>query len=330
MPTSSSALEKRQSAAPVANARAQTTGSGGQLAVILALLALYLIWGSTYLAIRVAVETIPPFLMAGVRFIVAGGLMFLFLRWRGQPLPTRRQWGSAFIVGALLLIGGNGLVSVAEQWVASSLAALMLATTPIWAALFAGIWGKWPVRVEWVGLALGFLGVGLLSLEGDMRANPLGALLLLLAAGSWGLGSVVSARLTLPQGFMASAAQMLTAGAALLVAGLIGGERFDRPPSTDSLIALTYLIFVGAIVAYSAFGYLLRTVRPALATSYAYVNPAVAVILGSILLSERVTWFGVAAMIVILAGVAILAFVRTNKGAGTSPPTRDSEIAEAA
>jgi drug/metabolite transporter (DMT)-like permease len=277
----------------------------GRLGVVLALLAVYLIWGSTYLGIRVALEGFPPFLMAGVRFLIAGGVLYVALRAGGAPSPSRAQWGGGALLGMLLLAGGNGGVTFAEQWVASGLAALGVATVPLWAALFAGLLGRWPGRVEWLGLALGFIGVVLLNLEGDLRAQPIGALILAFAAASWAFGTIWSRRLTLPDGLMASAVQMLAAGPALLLAGLVSGERFLSLPAARPLFALGYLI-VAALIAFSAYNYLLRRVRPALATSYAYVNPPVAVGLGVWLAGERIGGSGLLAMVVILAGVALV------------------------
>jgi drug/metabolite transporter (DMT)-like permease len=271
----------------------------------LALLAVYLIWGSTYLGIRVALEGFPPFLMAGVRFAIAGGALYLWLRARGAPAPSRAQWGGGALLGLLLLAGGNGGVTFAEQWVASGLAALSVATVPLWAALFAGLLGHWPGRIEWLGLALGFAGVVLLNLEGDMRAQPLGALILALAAMSWAFGTVWSRRMTLPAGLMSSAVGMLAAGPMLLLLGLASGERITSLPAARPLLALGYLI-VAALFAFSAYNYLLRRVRPALATSYAYVNPPVAVALGVWLAGERIGSHGLLAMLVILAGVALV------------------------
>jgi drug/metabolite transporter (DMT)-like permease len=273
--------------------------------IALALLAVYLIWGSTYLGIRVALEGFPPFLMAGMRFIIAGGVLYAGLRARGAAAPTWRQWRDGALLGVLLLVLGNGGVVVAEQWVASGLAALSVATVPIWAALFAGLLGRWPSKLEWAGLALGFAGVVLLNLEGDMRAQPIGAIILAFAAASWAFGSVWSRRITLPAGAMASAVQMLAAGLVLLCGGLLAGERMAGLPGIRPLLAFGYLI-AAALVAFSAYNYLLRRVRPALATSYAYVNPPVAVGLGFWLGGERIGGGGLLAMVVILAGVALV------------------------
>jgi drug/metabolite transporter (DMT)-like permease len=273
--------------------------------VILALLAVYFIWGSTYLGIRIALEGFPPFLMAGARFMLAGGALYLWLRARGVPAPSRPQWGGAALLGLFLLVGGNGGVTFAEQWVASGLTALCVATVPLWAALFAGVLGRWPGRRGWAGRLLGFTGIVLLNLQGDMRASPLGALLLILAAMSWAFGTVWSGRLTLPAGLMASAVEMLAAGTVLLFAGLITGERMSGLPGARPLLAFVYLV-VAALIAFSAYNYLLRRVRPALATSYAYVNPPVAVALGVGLAGERIGGSGLLAMVLILAAVGLV------------------------
>lgn len=275
------------------------------------LLSLYLVWGSTYLGMRFAIEGFPPLIMAGTRFLVAGALLYLFLRLRGAPSPSTAQWRSAALVGSLLLAGGTGGVAFAEQWVASGVAALMIALVPLLTVLFGGIWGSWPTRLEWLGILLGFVGVGLLNLGGNLRASPTGALVLLLAAASWSFGSMWSKRLPLPAGLMSSAAQMLAGGALLLALSLFFGEQMDHLPSIKAVGALAYLIAFGSFVGFSSYLYLLKTVRPALATSYAYVNPVVAVALGVVLAGEHVGAVELLAMPVILAGVVLVMVRRT-------------------
>jgi drug/metabolite transporter (DMT)-like permease len=274
--------------------------------VVVSLLAVYVVWGSTYLAIRVALGGFPPFLMAALRFLLAGGVLYVVLRLRGAPAPRRRQWGGAAVVGGLLLLGGNGGVVMAEQWVASGLAALGVATVALWSAIFAGLWGQWPRRLEWVGLAVGFAGVALLNLEGNLRASPAGAIALLVATTSWALGSMWSRHLDLPSGLMASAAQMLTGGGLLLLASVLVGERVPRAVPARPVLALAYLVVFGSWVGFSAYLYLLRRVRPAVATSYAYVNPAIAMALGVAFAGERITLSEWVAMPVILGGVALV------------------------
>ncbi len=297
-----SSSEKQQSYDPPSPA----LSTRDRVGIGFALLSLYLIWGSTYLGMRFALESFPPFIMSGIRFILAGSILYTFLRLRKHPAPTRAQWLASALIGLLLIVVGNGGVSFAEQWVASGLAAVMVAATPLWTAVFIGLQGRWPSRMECIGLGLGFVGVILLNLEHGVWSNPLGAIILLLAPMGWSLGSALSSRVSLPPGLMASATQMLIGGVILLVLALLLGERMTRLPSIHALMALVYLIIFGSLIAFSAYGYLLRHVRPALATSYAYVNPMVAVALGIGLAGEKITLVGVLAMLVILTGVGLV------------------------
>jgi drug/metabolite transporter (DMT)-like permease len=276
--------------------------------VTAALFAVYVVWGSTYLAIRFAVESMPPLLMSGIRFLIAGGVMYAWLRFRGSPAPTRSQWRAATVIGALMLVGGVGVVAIAEDvGVGSGIAATAIAAVPLWAAFWARVLGERTSRLEAVGLVVGFIGVAVLATAGDLTANSFGTVLILLAPVSWAFGSVWSKRVDLPQGAMATAAQMLAGGVLLLLVGVGTGERISEAPSAASWLALAYLIVFGSIVAYTSYMYLLRTVRPALATSYAYANPVVAVILGVTLGSEIITGRSLAALPVILVGVGLLA-----------------------
>ncbi|MBC7869675.1 MAG: drug/metabolite exporter YedA [Chitinophagaceae bacterium] len=279
-----------------------------RLKIGLALLSLYLIWGSTYLALRIGVESFPPFMMTGVRFLIAGVILFAFQWMRGDTMPTGVQWRNASVIGAMMLGVGTGGVTFAEQWVASGLAATAVAAVPVWAALFGGLWGRWPTRWEWAGLILGLVGVALLNTESGMQANPLGAIALILGPMSWAFASIWSRRLNLPDGLMATAVEMIGGGAFLMVLSVIVRENLDKAPSTASVLAVIYLITFGALIAFSAYMYLLKQVRPAVATSYAYVNPIVAVFLGIVFANEEITLIGKIALVVILAGVALLTF----------------------
>jgi len=308
--------------------RDTVSSPGGRLVVATALLAVYVVWGSTYLAIRIALEGFPPFLMAGVRFVVAGAALFAFLRLRGVPAPSGRQWLGAAAVGALLLLGGNGGVVFAEQTVASGLTALGVATVALWSAVFAGLWGHWPRRLEWVGLALGFGGVALLNLGGNLRASPAGSIALAVATTSWAFGSMWSRHLDLPSGFMAPAAEMLTGGVALLLASVLVGEARPAIHSARPLWALGYLVVFGSWIGFSAYVYLLRRVRPALATSYAYVNPVIALLLGIGFAGERIAMNEWLAVPIILAGVSLVVLsegrareAETRRGASRVPST---------
>lgn len=277
-------------------------------AVGLALASVYILWGSTYLAIRISLESIPPFFMAGFRFFVTGTLLYLFLRLRGAKAPGVDEFKGAGIVGLLLLLVGNGGVVYAEQWVSSSVAALGVATVPLWTVVFGRIWKKVPTPLEWFAVLLGLIGVILLNLEGDLKAHPLGALALAVAALSWALGSAWSTSLRLPSGLMAAAVEMMFGGYALLVLSLAAGETVTGVPTARSIAALAYLMVFGALIGFTAYTYLVNNVRATLATSYAYVNPVIAVGLGVGLAGERLTGAGFLAMPVIVMAVIIILY----------------------
>ncbi|MFN7136473.1 MAG: drug/metabolite exporter YedA [Thermomonas sp.] len=288
--------------------------------VALALAAVYVIWGSTYLAIRFALEGgFPPFLLGGIRFVIAGALMFALLRWRGLPAPTPAQWRNAAVMGTLMLLLGNGMVNLAETTVSSGLAAVTVASAPLWMAVFAGLRGERPTRGEALGLGIGFAGVVWLSTGGSLTGAPLGLVALLLASVSWSFGSIWSRGRDLPTPFMSAAAQMLCGGVLMLAAGLALGERLHGLPTLHAIGAFWYLVVMGSLVGFSAYIWLLHHVRPALAGSYAYVNPAIAVVLGAWLARERFGARELVAMAVILAGVVIITFARTAKAARPAP-----------
>ncbi|MDQ3494063.1 MAG: drug/metabolite exporter YedA [Pseudomonadota bacterium] len=285
-------------------------------AVATALAIVYLVWGSTYLGIRFALEGgYPPLLMAGGRFLFAGSVLYAVLRWRGLPVPTRPQWRNVALVGLLLLGGGNGLVCMAQQTVASGLAAIAVASAPLWIGVFLTLRGRQPPRLEWVGLGIGFVGVLWLNAGSSLTASPQGLIALLLAPIAWSFGSVWSQGRDLPSPFMAAAAQMLCGGAAMLVAGLALGERFDGVPTAKANFAVAYLAGFGSILAFSAYIWLLHHVRATLAGSYAFVNPVIAVVLGVWLAGERFSAHDLGAMAVILAGVVAITLARARPAA---------------
>jgi len=280
--------------------------------VALALLVVYLIWGSTYLAIRIALEDYPPFLMGAIRFLIAGGLMFGAAAWRGIPLPTAKQWFNCAVTGTLLLGLGNGLVCFAEQTVASGIAAVAIASMPLFAAIAAGFYRQWPSRLESLGLLVGFAGVVVLNFGGNLRGSPLGALALVVAAATWAFGSVWSRRRDMPHPAMSTAAQMLCGSAALGIVALVRHERVVAMHA-DATIALAYLTVAGSILGFSAYIYLLHHVRPALATSYAYVNPPVAVLVGVALGGESVRALDILGMVIIITGVAAITLAKAKR-----------------
>ena len=280
--------------------------------VALALVALYLIWGSTYLAIRFALEGgFPPFLLGGIRFLVAGGVLYGVLRLRGVPAPTRPQWRNAAVMGVLLLLLGNGLVNYGEQTVASGMTAVIVSSSALWMGVFAALRGHRPSALEWIGLGIGFVGVLWLSAGGSLAATPLGLAALLVASVAWSFGSIWSKGRDLPTPFMTAATQMLCGGVAMCLVALVLGERFDGMPTAHAIGAFWYLVVAGSLAGFSAYIWLLHHVRPALATSYAYVNPAIAVALGALLAQERFGMRELVAMGVILVGVLAITVAKS-------------------
>ncbi|WP_407692898.1 drug/metabolite exporter YedA [Pyxidicoccus xibeiensis] len=308
--SSAQSLPAPQSPPAVLPASVTAESAGPQRGwLITSLVSLYLIWGSTYLAIRFALEGgLPPFLMSGTRFVLAGGVLFGALWLRGAPVPNPRQWGSSAVVGLLLLGVGNGGLVFAQQWgVPSGVAALVVGSLPMWTALFGGLFGQWPGKLERWGLAVGFGGIVLLNLGGATGGKLLPTVAALVAPMSWAFGSMWSRRLPMPQGLMSAAAQMLCGGVFMLGVGLVLGEQLPTVmPGARAVGAWFYLVVFGSLVGYSAYGYLLRHARPALATSYAYVNPVVAVFLGSVLAGETMRPSAWVAMGAILGAVVLL------------------------
>jgi drug/metabolite transporter (DMT)-like permease len=289
--------------------------------IVAAFASIYLIWGSTYLAIRYAVETIPPFLMGGIRFLVSGGMLYLWARTRGAPRPTRLHWRNAIIAGGFLLLGGNGAVVWAEQFVPSGLTALLVSILPFWLVIIE--WVRPPRRrpggAVLVGLVLGFIGiivlVGPSDIGGHGIVSPLGAVVLILGSLSWAIGSFWSRDAELPEsGLLTTGMEMLGGGALLLIVGALAGEfsHFDiRGISSASAVGLVYLITFGSLLGFTSYIWLLDKVSPARLGTYAYINPIVAVMLGWAIAGEKLSLrTGVAAAIVICA-VALITTART-------------------
>jgi drug/metabolite transporter (DMT)-like permease len=281
------------------------------LAVAGALAAVYILWGSTYLAIRFALESYPPFLLGAIRMSIAGGLMYAVLRWRGVAAPTPGQWRTLAWLSIFMVLLSNGLVNLAETEVGSGMAAIAVASMPLFAALFAWLRGRTPTRREWVGLAVGFAGVAWLNLGSELSASPLGLACLVIAPIAWAWGSIWSRDQDLPGPFMSAAGQMIAGSGWMLLAALVRGERMEALPTADATLALAWLVVAGSIFGFTAYIWLLHHVRPALATSYAYVNPPIAVLFGALLAGETFGRHDLGAMAVILVGVATITLART-------------------
>lgn len=288
--------------------------------VVLSLLIVYFIWGSAYLAIRVAIEDIPPFLMAGSRVLLAGAILYAYLRLRGVPPPGRREWIDSAKAGFLLVGLANAFLVYAQQWVDSGLAAIVMASAALWAALFTGMWERWPSKPEWIGLLIGFAGVLMLDANVSLRAHPIAAVSLILCSVVWAFGSIASRHMALPNGAMASATQLLTGGVMLLALSAAAREHLGHV-GTHSFAAWLYLGIFSSLIGYSAYTYLIHNTRPALALSYEYVNPAVAVLLGAVFEGERITAIEIVAMLLTAGSVY---FLMQGRGAEHHHPRADA------
>jgi drug/metabolite transporter (DMT)-like permease len=309
-----------------------------RIALLSAFAALYIIWGSTYLGIRFAIDTIPPLLMAGTRFLLAGLIMQVIARRQGAPRTSLAEWRTSLIVGACLLLGGNGGVTLAEQYVPSGLASVMVAIVPIFIALLAWAMGTAPKPsgIVWLGLAGGFVGVGILvgpalHFAPNETGHPeIGMLILICSSFLWSAGSIYSTKAkTASSPFLAASQQMLCGGALLTLAGVVAGEhhRFDASRiSLLSLGAFAYLVIIGAVVGFTAYIWLLRHCNPAKVATYAYVNPIVAVILGALFAGETLTARALLAAGLIIGSVALVITVQQSK---SKPMPVDAALARA-
>lgn len=263
------------------------TPTSARLTLLLCLGALYFIWGTTYLAMRVVVLEVSPFLMGSARFLLAGTVLTVVMRVRGSPWPTLREWLWAAPVGTCLFVLGNGLVGLAEQKVSSAAAAVVCATTPLCAAALAPFFGERFRRQEVLGTVLGVLGVVVLFSGAEFKAELKSALILAVAPIGWALGSLLTRRLPLAKGLMSAATQMVTGGLVMGLVAAVRGELAVPSPSPAAIGSWIYLVLFGSLVSFSAYNWLLRNARPALAMSYSYVNPAVAVAIGAFIGREQ-------------------------------------------
>jgi drug/metabolite transporter (DMT)-like permease len=287
-----------------------------------ALVACYLVWGSTYLAIRLALASFPPFFQMGTRFLVAGALLMAWVLWqshgRRAVLPTPREWCNALAVGGLMLGGGMGLTASAERHVGSGLVAAFIAVVPMLVCGWGLLFGQHPHRLELAGMAVGVAGVLMLVRGASFSASPAGFACLAGATLAWSLGSVLSTtRFPLARGAAGFASEMLCGGAVLMTFSLALGEQFSLPPQPLALAAWAYLVVFGSLIGFSAYLYLLANASPALATSYAFVNPVIALALGVSLAGEALTGGEWIACGVILAGVLLIFRGKTASSRGS-------------
>jgi drug/metabolite transporter (DMT)-like permease len=289
-----------------------------KFSIIVAFAALYLIWGSTYLGIRFSIETIPPFLMAGARFLIAGAIMYAIAWSQGITKSTWANWRTSLIIGACLLLAGNGGVTISEQYIDSGLAALIVAIVPIYIVVLgwaAGIAPR-PTPIVWLGLVGGFVGVGILlgpalRLSSNGGRHPaIGMSILLVSSFIWSAGSLYSRTSKhAASPFLTAAQQMLCGGSLLLIASLATGETRRFHPSSMSILSLAsfaYLVIIGAVIGYTAYIWLLRHCDPAKVATYAYVNPIVAVLLGATFAGETLTMRTLVAAALIIGSVALV------------------------
>ena len=274
--------------------------------LIASLAAVYLIWSSTYLAMRIAVAELPPLLMAGLRFLAGGLVMLVIARRRGAAWPAAREWLRVMPIGALLFLGGNGLVAISELSVSSGGAAVVCAMMPLWVGVLGMISGEHPTRREWISLVIGFIGVVVLMGGPTLAGKPLHIVLLMFAPISWALGSILARRLpgtAAKNSFMLPAMQMLAGGVVLFAVAILRGERLPTDASTSAWLAVGYLWVFGSLVGFTAYSWLLRNARPVIATSYAYVNPILAVVFGAVISGEPLGITTVVANVLIVGAV---------------------------
>jgi drug/metabolite transporter (DMT)-like permease len=275
------------------------------------LAALYLIWGSTYLAMRIAVSELPPLLMASMRFVGAGSIMLLVALRRGATWPRAIDWARMLPIGALFCVGGNGLVAIGELSVSSGGAAVVCATMPLWVGVLGVITGERPTAREWLSLVVGFIGVVVLMGGPSLAGQTEHVVALMFAPVCWALASVLSRRLpkranAAGDTFMQPAMQMLTGGMLLAIVGAASGERLPVHASTESWLAVAYLCIFGSLIGFTAYSWLLRNARPAVATSYAFVNPILAVVIGAVLSGEPLGISTVIANVLIVGAVMLV------------------------
>lgn len=286
--------------------------------------AVYIIWGTTYFGIKVGIQALPPFFFIGVRLATAGVLLLAWQALRGRRLPSLRQWPATALIATLLLVAGNGSVAVAEHSIASGATVALGSVLPILTALWSGVFGRWPRRIEWVAIAVGAIGAAVMLMGRDLRASVPDTLIILGGVVSWSFGTVLSRRIDLPRGPSGFGAEMLCAGCIALAISAARGEHWHLPHDPRIWWAWGYLIAFGSIVGFSSFRYLVERVSPTLASSYAYVNPPVGLLVGWWLGEESFSPYLLVGLPIVLGSVGLLAWAHAR--AQVPPPTGSSAL----
>ncbi len=282
----------------------QNTQNASKGLILACLAAVYVVWGTTYFALKVGVQGAGPFYLVGTRFVVAGVLLLAWLKIRGHALPTARQWRNSTLLGFLMLALGIGSVTVAEQTVSSGAAVALISTLPLAIALWSGLLEKWPGRAEWLAIIIGMVGTIVMVSGADLRASPGGTALIIFATFMWAFGTVLSRRLDVPPGAMGFAAEMITGGLVCLVISAVFRESWTLPTSAAVWWAWVYLVVFGSLIAFSAYRVLVERASPTLASTYAYVNPPVALFVGWWLGNEQFSPNVFVGLPIVLAAVA--------------------------
>jgi drug/metabolite transporter (DMT)-like permease len=299
-----------------------TATSASKGLILTCLAAVYVVWGTTYFALKVAVQGAGPYFLVGTRFVVAGVLLIGWLKLRGQRMPTPRQWANAALLGFLMLVLGIGNVTMAERTVSSGAAVALISVLPLAIALWSGLLEKWPGREQWLAIVIGLIGTLVMIIGADLRASPGGTALILFATLAWSLGTVLSRRIDVPHGAMGFAAEMFAGGIVALVISAAFGESWVLPRSAPVWWAWAYLVVFGSLIAFSAYRLLVERASPTLASTYAYVNPPVALFVGWWLGNETFSANVFIGLPIVLAAVALHTWtqLRTTPAATSSAP----------
>ncbi len=280
---------------------------------------LYIVWGTTYFGIKVAIQVLPSFFLVGTRLVTAGALLLSWQALRGRPLPSRRQWPSAALIGTLLLVAGHSATAIAEHWISSGATVALGSVLPLATALWSGVFGRWPRRLEWVAITVGALGAAIMLLGRDLRSNTAGTLVILGGVTCWSFGTVLSRRIELPRGPSGFGAEMLSAGVVALLLSRVLGESWRLPHEARIWYAWSYLVLFGSLVGFSAFRYLVERVSPMLASTYAYVNPLVGLLVGWRLGDERFSPDLLVGLPIVLGSIGLLAWAHGRGEAAALP-----------